>query len=150
TVIDLAQSAHNLEDAYGWVARAVNNRLTTVDRLRDAIAGRAKVRWRRLLLEGLGDVAAGCRSVLELAYLRRVERAHGLPPGQRQAVGTDGRILIDVRYLRYRVRVELDGRAAHPFDHRFRDMRRDNHAVVVGDETLRYGTADVTQRCCEV
>ena len=31
----------------------------------------------------LGDVALGCRSVLELTYLRDVERMHGLPRAQR-------------------------------------------------------------------
>src|SRR5690606_9638857 len=90
TVIDLTQAARTLRDAFGWLARAVNDRLTPAGRLLEALADRPRVRWRRLLREGLGDVAAGCRSVLEVGYLREVERAHGLPTGERQSRATAG------------------------------------------------------------
>jgi hypothetical protein len=152
TVIDLAQSARDLEDAYGWFARAVNGRLTTPARLIDAIRLRPRLRWRRLLLEGLGDVEAGCRSVLEMRYLNRVERAHGLPAGERQARLIRGmrRNYLDVRYRQFRTTVELDGEAAHPYHLRFRDRRRDNAGVVAGSAVLRYGTADIERDPCGV
>jgi very-short-patch-repair endonuclease len=90
--------------------------------------------------------------VLEIAYLRDVEQAHGLPRGERQVPvrGARGRIYLDLRYRRYRTRVELDGRAAHPEHLHLRDMHRDNDAVRAGDAPLRYGTADVTERPCQV
>jgi very-short-patch-repair endonuclease len=89
---------------------------------------------------------------LELAYLRSVERAHRLPRADRQAVAEEqgGRRYDDVRYSRFRTRVELDGRAAHPEHPRWRDMRRDNAAVAAGDTVLRYGTGDVVSRPCAV
>jgi Transcriptional regulator, AbiEi antitoxin len=152
TVIDLTQTAPSLQDAYGVVTRAVNARLTTAERLLSALDERPKLRWRRLLRQALGDVAAGCRSVLELAYLRDVERAHRLPPGHRQypVARAGGRLYIDVRYRGFGTRVELDGRAAHPAHARFRDLDRDNAAVEAGDRALRYGTPDVTSRPCAV
>ncbi|MBX6750082.1 MAG: type IV toxin-antitoxin system AbiEi family antitoxin domain-containing protein [Micromonosporaceae bacterium] len=152
TIVDLTQTATSLEEAYAWIARAVNARLTTVDRISIVLRRRSRVRWRRELAEGLGDVAAGCRSVLEMAYRRDVEVAHGLPTAHRQFAITrgGGKNYIDVRYGRYATRVELDGLAAHPPHRRFRDMRRDNDAVVAGEATLRYGTADVVGAPCRV
>jgi very-short-patch-repair endonuclease len=152
TILDLTQLETNLDNCYAWLARGVNARLTTVERLLDAMAQRPYLRHRRLLREGLGDVASGCRSVLEWSYLHRVERAHGLPAGERQVPVRRGTAhqFLDVRYPHYRTRVELDGRAAHPFHERFRDMRRDNAGVRAGDATLRYGTADVAGRPCDV
>jgi len=152
TIIDLTQSARDVEEAYGWLAKAVNARLTTPARLVEAMRHRPRLRWRRLLLEGLGDVEAGCRSVLEMRYLHRVERAHGLPSGERQARVVRGtqRNYLDVRYREFRTTVELDGEAAHPYHLRFRDRRRDNAGVVAGSTVLRYGTADIERDPCSV
>ena len=53
-------------------------------------------------------------------------------------------------YQAYGVVVELDGRVAHPEELRWRDIRRDNATAAAGQQTLRYGWADVTERPCEV
>jgi very-short-patch-repair endonuclease len=148
TVIDLTQSSTDLETATGWLVRAVAARLTTTPRLLEAIAARYRVRSRHELVAVLADVAEGCHSVLELRYLRRVERAHGLPRGRRQH--RRGRWYDDVDYAEFGVSVELDGRAAHPPESAFRDHRRDNAAVLVGSRVLRYGHADVARRPCAI
>jgi hypothetical protein len=66
--------------------------------------------------------------VLERGYLHRVERAHGLPAGDRQthSTATGKSSYQDVRYREQGVVVELDGRAFHdsPLD-RDRDALRD-------------------------
>jgi very-short-patch-repair endonuclease len=150
TVLDLVDRARTLDDALGWVTRAGGRRLTTPARLRNAMARRAKLRWRPELAAAVRDVADGCHSVLELRWLRDVERAHGLPRGERQVVRArrGGRWYDDVRYRRYRTRVELDGRVAHPTERRFRDRRRDNAAAAEGDVVLRYGWPDVAGDPC--
>jgi very-short-patch-repair endonuclease len=148
TVVDLTQTCRNLDMATGWLIRAVGARLTTATRLLATIDARQRVRWRRELIGVLADVAAGCHSVLELRYLRRVERAHGLPRGRRQY--RRGRWYDDVEYATFGVYVELDGRAAHPAESAFRDHRRDNAAVLVGSRVLRYGHADVAHHPCVV
>jgi hypothetical protein len=82
-------------------------------------------------------------------YLHDVERAHGLPTGERQSRSTAGDVR-DVLYRRYATVVELDGRLGHEGLGRFRDMRRDNAATLDGDVTLRYGDADIRTEPCAV
>ncbi|MEN3609368.1 hypothetical protein AAH979_07470 [Plantactinospora sp. ZYX-F-223] len=152
TVLDLTQQATSLDEALGWLVRAVGRRLSPPHRIAGAMRRRAKLRWRAELRAALVDIADGCHSLLELRYLRYVERAHGLPIGIRQAVRSrsGGRWYDDVHYPRYRLRVELDGRAAHPAERRWRDARRDNAAAVAGETTLRYGWTDTTDNPCAV
>lgn len=152
TVLDLTQLASTAEAAYGWTTRALGRRLTTQPRLRAAMALRNRLRWRRDLTEALAADWAGVHSGLEYRYLRDVERPHALPPGTRQALARRAghNEYRDVLYEEYGVAVELDGRAAHPGDTRWRDIRRDNSAAVDGIVTLRYGWIDVSQRPCWV
>jgi very-short-patch-repair endonuclease len=148
TVVDLTQTAPTLDTATGWLVRAIAARLTTAERLLDVIESRYRIRWRHELRAALADTAAGAHSMLELRYLRNVERAHRLPHGTRQH--RRGRWYDDVDYAEFGVSVELDGRAAHPAELAFRDHRRDNAAVLTGSRVLRYGYADVAGRPCTV
>jgi hypothetical protein len=65
--------------------------------------------------ELLEDLKAGACSVLEREYLRRVERAHGLPTGERQVADSVAGVSVerDVTHAAYGLVVELDGRAFH-------------------------------------
>jgi hypothetical protein len=152
TVVDLTQTSRRADDAIAWLARAVGARLTTAERLSAELGRRPKLRWRGVLRAALEDVAAGCHSLTEVKYRRDVERAHGLPTADRQVRhdGVHGSRYDDVRYRMFRTRVELDGRAAHPGHERWRDMRRDNVAMVEGDRVLRYGLADVGAYPCHI
>jgi hypothetical protein len=150
TVVDLTQVARSVDQALGWVVRAVARRLTTVDRLRTAFASRPKLRWRGPLLATLDDVGVGCHSTLELTYVRDVERRHGLPTAARQTtrVRRGGRWYNDVEYTDFSTIVELDGPPAHPDEARARDMRRDNAAVASGKTMLRYGPVHIRGEPC--
>ena len=133
----------------GWVTSAVQRRLTTPGRLRRRVDGRPRVRYRRLLLHLLADVATGAESPLEVGYLNDVERAHGLPRGARQlSSGTP--YVTDVDYRPYALLVELDGRLGHEGNGRFRDMDRDNVAGLDGLFTMRYGAQDLYGRPCAI
>jgi hypothetical protein len=153
TVLDLTQSARSLDEAMGWLARAVGARLTTPDRLTAALMNRRRVRWRRPLMAALMDVDDGCHSLLEVRYARLVERAHGLPTADRQAptnAGSSGnRRYRDVYYRRYRTVVELDGRIAHPVERSALDMIRDNAEAEAGNKQLKYGWAAVEHTPCD-
>jgi very-short-patch-repair endonuclease len=152
TAVDLTQVAASLDEAFSWLARACSRRLTTAILLRAAMEARPKLRWRTQLSDALIDVGNGVHSVLEWRYLRDVELRHGLPRADRQAVSRAGKRTryLDNRYRRFGVLVELDGRAAHPAESRWRDVRRDNASAAMGMVTLRYGWTDVTEDPCRV
>jgi len=151
TVLDLVDTSHTGADAIGWLTAACQRRLTTPDRLLRASNARARERHRPLVAAVLADVALGAQSPLELAHLRTVERAHGLPPGRRQVRVSGVRVSwVDVDYPEFGLRVELDGRLGHVDDGAFRDRRRDNRSVLAGHTTLRYGFADVLGDPCGV
>jgi hypothetical protein len=152
TVLDLWHAARSLDDAVGWVTRAIGRRLTTPDLLRMALGARGRVRWRTELAELLSPDSAGIHSVLEYRYVRDVERPHRLPVATRQAASRrNGRSQYrDALYEAYQTVVELDGRAAHPGDSRWQDIHRDNVAATAGLTTLRYGWRDVTVTPCQV
>lgn len=151
TVLDLVDQAGSLDDVVGWVTRALGRRLTTQDRLRVALAQRARLRWRRELTELLSPDLAGLMSVLERRYQRDVERRHGLPAGARQVRARRGgrTEYRDVLYEDYATCVELDGCLAHPGEQHWRDIRRDNAVAADGGVTLRYGWLDVTAWSCQ-
>jgi very-short-patch-repair endonuclease len=152
TVIDLTQAARDVESAVGWIVRACARRLTTVDRLRSVMRARKRLRWRPILMAALGEVTAGCHSILELRYRHDVEQRHGLPTGERQVtrIRRGGRWYDDVFYRQYRTVVELDGDRAHPAEARTRDMMRDNAAMAEGLSALRYGATHVFGQPCLV
>lgn len=152
TVLDLAASARSVDEAYGWVYRAIGQWLTTPERLRQALTRRTRLRWHAELALALDDAAEGVRSNLEHHYVRDVERPHKLPHAARQVrIVHDGRpCYFDNLYEKYLVCVELDGRSAHPAGERFRDFRRDNAGAAAGIITLRYGWGDVTGSPCQV
>jgi very-short-patch-repair endonuclease len=151
TVLDLTQTAKSIDGAFGWLCQGCGSRLTTPDLLLAAVSKRPKVRWRAILLSALDDIGDGANSVLELHYVRDVERPHRLPRARRQAKMTrsSGRIYLDNLVDRYRTCIELDGKAAHPVTERWRDIARDNASAVDGLITLRYGWSHVIERPCQ-
>jgi hypothetical protein len=151
TVLDLTQTAKTFDDVCGWVTRAFARDLTGEIRLREAMSQRIKLRWRADLDDLIVAAAGGDHSVLEFRYHRDVERAHGLPEPDRQVPfsgpgGRRGRR--DRVYEAYGVVIELDGRLAHPAEHKWRDKTRDNAAAVAGQQTLRYGWTQVKWEAC--
>ena len=149
TVLDLTASADE-GTVVDVVTRAMVQRILTPSILRDALNDRQRHPNRALLEALLIDVAEGIESPLELRYLRQVERAHGLPEGDRQRYRGGLRHRTDVGYDEWALLVELDGRRGHEGMGRFRDYRRDNAFALRQLVTLRYGWFDVVNRPCEV
>jgi hypothetical protein len=149
TVLDLAGSCSEPE-LVSLVTRAVQRRRTSTSALLAALEQRSRHPHRQLLQSVLGDVAQGAESPLEFRYLRVVERPHGLPRGSRQRRRLGLRHVSDVGYDIYKLLVELDGRAGHEADGRFRDMARDNSFAASSWLTLRYGWYDVLHHPCQV
>ena len=151
-MLDLGQIARSAVDACARVARSLGRALTTQGRLMDALNQRPRVHFRAELAEILSPQWEGIHSALEYRYVKWVEIPHGLPRGTHQARAVSGgrRVRRDVLYDGFCPIVELDGRAAHPGDTRWQDIRRDNAALVDGFTTLRFGWDDLRFRPCVV
>jgi hypothetical protein len=150
TVLDLVQQATAFDDAFNWTCAACQRGLTTAGRISTAMTARSRVRWRADLSVALADIRDGVHSLLEFRYVHNVERAHGLPRPVRQVKIVRGirTGYLDNLYQEYDTCVELDGRAAHPGDRRWDDIRRDNASAAEGRVTLRYNWADISARPC--
>jgi len=87
------------------------------------------------------------RRVLEHGYLAKVERAHGLPPAERQAPRTtpSGNQFRDVEYAAYGLVVELDGALGHDA---WRDQARDADRAL--DDLAALGTVTARLRWHQV
>jgi len=148
-VLDLAVVARTELDAIGILADACGGRRTTALRLVRSLDARERSPRRRFLDGVLADVAEGACSVLEHAYLVRVERAHRLPRAHRQqrAEATLGVIYRDVTYDE--LDLELDGRLYHDnVEQRDRDLDRDLDAAVAQRVAVRLGYGQVVGRPC--
>jgi very-short-patch-repair endonuclease len=146
-VLDIVGLSRSVDQAAAVIAEACQSgRVRPVD-IATALADRPRLRHRRLLRPILTDVAAGSHSLLELRYLRDVERRHALPTGVRQRA-VDGEFT-DVFYAGFELLVELDGRLHLIPNRRWRDLDRDNRATLRAEATLRYGWIDITGRPCD-
>lgn len=150
TVLDLVDEARTEDEVVGLLCDAVRAGVHpwAVARAADA---RASLRHRGLLFEVLDEVRAGVESPLERRYDRDVKRRHGLPPSMAQVGERDGgrSIRADRVYVGRGVRVELDGRLAHPSGATDADVWRDNAVVVErADVTLRYRWRHVVATPC--
>ncbi len=149
-VVDVMSELSDPWERIELLARACRIRRTTAARLHDAVAGRTRMRDREWTLALLDDIAGGVCSVLEHAYLVKVERAHGLPRATRQRAveATVGLTYRDAES--HGLALELDGRLFHDTaSQRDRDMDRDLDAWVAGDKPVRIGYGQVFRRPCE-
>jgi hypothetical protein len=150
-VLQLASLADRPGPVVDVVIRVCQRRLTTARRLGEELALWPRHRWRALLTEVLSEVRDGVQSALERRWLCQVERPHGLPAPDCNAVEEvpgGGRRYRDLRYRRWGVVIELDGREAHPDDEAHRDRARDNRAARHGDLALRYGWRETATDPC--
>ena len=150
TLIGVAAAARTEIEAIAILADAVQARLTTAVRLREALDECQRIPRRAFLAAVLDDVATGACSALEVGHLRRVERAHGLPDASRQVrASARGPLFRDVVHRAYGLVVELDGRHFHDSARaRHRDLDRDLAAAVEGLRTVRIGWAQVFGTPC--
>jgi very-short-patch-repair endonuclease len=155
TILDLTQVCANFDDAFSWLCKGCGRRLVTPRLIRKAAGMRGRLRWRSDILGALPLIAEGVHSPLEYRYARDVEEAHDLPKAKRQAMMSRKSPLprsgyIDNLYAAFGLVVELDGRADHLVEDRWRDIHRDNANARSGIMTMRYSWTDVTRRPCEV
>lgn len=142
-VIDAAAWTRSPRSACGLLAAAVQQRLTTVNRLHEELDKAGRIRHRALLRAVLVDIDGGAQSLSE-AEFGAFLRAHGLPTPRRQVVRTDGsgkRRYLDIELAGADgkvVHVELDGALHLVVTSYWEDMHRGNELLLTGAPVLRY------------
>ena len=157
-VIDTAAAARDDLKVIAVISDAVRSRRTTAQRLLDVALARKRLRNRHVILAVLTDAADGASSVLEMEYVRRVERPHGLPKAHRQVREvTGGVVRPGSAYIVYRdgelqgldQYIELDGRIGHTSaPERDADFERDLDAALADRSTIRLGWGQAYVRPC--
>lgn len=148
-VLTVASRRSRPDQTAALVLDACRQRRTTPHRLLAELGRMQQLPQHGLIVQVVRDAADGVESFLELVYLRKVERAHGLPAARRQVrvTGDRGVVYRDAEYD-YDLIVELDGRAGHDdVWSRWRDMTRDNAALLAAKATLRFGYQIVSDPC---
>jgi hypothetical protein len=148
--LGVASGKAGLDRSVGVLADLVQQGRTTPRRLLDALRERPRLRHRAILQMVLVDVQSGVHSVLEHRYLKDVERAHGLPTGERQRRTVAGGTITyrDVEYVDFGVTVELDGRIGHSeVADQWSDLERDIATFIAGGVTVRAGWVHVLDPC---
>lgn len=132
---------------------AVAERLTTAERLRQALDSQPRLGGRRHLAALIAKLADGCRSPLELWGYDNVLNAPGMPRFRWQApVALGNRVVyLDAYDEASGVNVELDGAKYHrgPAD-RERDLRRDSGLAALGITVVRFTHARLMREVDEV
>ncbi|MEU4553820.1 endonuclease domain-containing protein [Micromonospora violae] len=123
------------------VIRAVNDRLTTPERLSAALERVPKLIDRAALRHLLTRLADGCRSPLEIWGHEQVFTGSGMPAFRRQVpirVGSRT-VYLDMFAERERVNIELDGATTHGNPRqREIDLRRDALLAAIGILVVRF------------
>lgn len=130
------------------VSSACQQGRITADRIEWAMRG-IRLRHRRLILELLAEIGGGATTPLEIAGVRRILKAHGLPIGRGQVrERVNGSVVLRDRIVEGLI-IEFDGRLGHADPAgRFRDLDRDNDATLTGRPTLRFGWTNVHENPC--
>ncbi|WP_454778319.1 type IV toxin-antitoxin system AbiEi family antitoxin domain-containing protein [Georgenia muralis] len=152
TVLDLVAETTSRPDNVVALVCAAAQRNVDLAALRRAARARGRLRHRALIEELVPLVDTGIESPLEFRYHALAGR-HGLPQAVLQVREIlDGLWLrADCRYVGLGLRVELDGRLAHPHGRTDTDVWRDNAVVVATREiTLRYRWRHVALAPCAV
>jgi hypothetical protein len=149
------RAASRLTDPVAQVALladAVNRRSTRPKDLREALADLPRLPGRVPIGALVEDLAEGVCSVLEHAYLTKVERPHGLPaPDRQRRRSKSGKSEFrDLEYPAYSLVIELDGRAFHEGVEAWdNDHERDLDDRVERRGTVRLSYGQVFRRSCE-
>ncbi|MEU6135967.1 hypothetical protein [Nocardioides sp. NPDC047086] len=143
----MAHEARSKIDAVACLAQVAGRSYVTAASLRAALGRFPSLRRRAWIGAIVDDLESGSHSVLEHGYLTKVERAHGLPPAERQSprAPPSGSQFRDVEHAAYGLVVELDGALGHDA---WRDQARDADRAL--DDLAASGTVTARLRWHQV
>jgi hypothetical protein len=137
-VVDAASWTDEARVACALLIASVQQRVTTVAAVREALDAAGQIRHRRQLTAAVVDIEGGVDSLSERDFGRLVRRA-GLPQPIRQSVRFDAngrRRYIDADFGVFSVEID-GGFHLRPLNY-WADARRQNELVLGGDRILRF------------
>lgn len=140
-------------DRRALVIRAVNDWLTTPERLAAALERAPKLIDRAAFRHLLTRLADGCRSPLEIWGHEHVFTGPGMPAFRRQVPVRVGRrvVYLDMFAERERVNIELDGATSHGSPGHWEiDLRRDALLAAIGILVVRFTHRRLVQEIDDV
>ena len=146
SVVDLATGRTRADDAVAVLAAAVQQRLVTVEPIRQRLLEAPRLRHRQALLLVLSDLAGGSHSLPELEILRLIRRK-GLPEPRRQyRKDIYGRVrYLDLFWDEYGLRLEVDGMLHLEVTTWWADIDRDLDISAGGVQVIRLSSRLIHQ-----
>jgi hypothetical protein len=147
-VLLTSERDRHVRRAVGRIAAAVQQQLTTADRLLQASTTIRKLRHGQLFRQALGDIAGGAQSFAEID-IGRLCREAGLAPPDRQEVRRDKngrRRYLDCTWWLPSGRcvvLEIDGSFHMHVDTWWRDLKRQRSLVVWNQVVVRCASVEV-------
>ncbi len=151
SIVDSASWSFTAGQARVIVLAAVQQRLSTTERLRAAVANTGPIPRIQVIRESLLDAEGGIHSVPERQFALLL-REHGLPEPVRQAPvrGPSGRYYLDADFTPWGISVEVDGAQHHDVRQHDADVRRQNEVVLGGRTVLRFTSYQVRHEPAQV
>jgi very-short-patch-repair endonuclease len=148
TLRDLLICTQRPDDATALLAGTMQRRLVQNGLIYDLLRNDSLLRHRSTLLGILQYASTGAESLLEVGFLRDMDR-HGLPRPRLQVRFGGG--ILDGRYEGFDLSLELDGKLGHlDTESWLRDTRRDQAEVAAGRAVLRFTGRQLVSDPCEV
>lgn len=140
SVVDAASWTHNRRQARAIVIAAVQQRLTSVQHLREALARRGTCRHRALIIESVLDAHGGVQSLPERDMRSIAVKLGWRVTHQRRLRGKDGRYYLDLHIEHLDLSIEVHGiphLAVQCWD---QDLFRANEIVIAGGRLLIFSS----------
>lgn len=141
SVVDAASWTSSKAHARVLVIAVVQQRLTNVRRMRDALSRRGPCRHRSVIVQSILDAAGGIQSLPERDF-DEIRILAGLPAPTRQArvAGPDGRYYLDVWWQEFNLAIEIHGIPHLAVEQWSDDLHRTNEIVIDGRRVLVFSS----------
>jgi hypothetical protein len=141
SIVDAASAWVSERRSRVLVLAAVQQRLTRVADLRDALSRRGRCRNRALIIESIQDAEGGIESLPEREF-ELIRRRRRLPPPQRQRIlkRRDGRYFLDSDWPDFGIRAEVHGIPHSRVRNWDADLLRQNDITIAGGGLLVFSS----------
>ena len=140
SVVDAASWSPNPRLARAIVIAAIQQRLTSVRHLREAITRRGTCRHRALIVQSILDAHGGVQSLPERDIGMILARLGWRVTHQRQVRGRDGRYYLDVYVADLDLGIEVHGIPHLAVQQWDQDLHRTNEIVIAGARLLIFSS----------